>query len=369
MIRQKIVAISPFASSESAGHPIVDDQFYFSYLIDRKWDFIYYTSEASARNIRKNHSRADQYLRIVEPYQPSGFGHFNFARQLKVPSGSKVIFFLYTESLVLTWLILNIFKPFSLFLVSSNNFSARRVRLYPLRFRIFFWAVGARLQGIVLDASYQVQLIRGLSERIAKRCILRKNHLMCPQRFVKKSKSGTRISIAYFGPDKPEKPLSTFIELINCDYNNHFDFYIYNVRKDLVLNYLKLNRLPRNVFVYSNWQNHSEYLENYAKADLVMLTHTRDFEGKLSGNLCDCVALSVPYIALSMEPVKSLHDQYGGLGYLCDFDSPSWAAELLAKIDHFSLSIMRENIEKMGEDYSVDMVRNSLDPIFEIDSN
>lgn len=363
---EKFVAISPFACSEDAGHPIIDDQFYFSYLLDRNVDFIYYTSEASARLILTKHPGMEGHLRMVRPYRASGLGHLDFARQLIIPRDATVIFFLYTEPLVLTWYLLNVFKPFSLFLVSSNNVSARRVRIYPYRFRIFFKTIMPKLSGVVLDSKFQVELLRGISTRFADHCFVRKNHLMSPQHIKVASKKASSISIGYFGPDKPEKPLSTLIELIKADVRKQFRYFIYNVPIRSVTESLDVKCLPSNVMVDSAWQTHEAYLQNYTSVDLVMLTHTRDFEGKLSGNLCDCVALGVPYIALSIEPAKSLHSQYGGPGYLCDFDSTDWTLALLKEINKDSLLRMQQQIRIMAEDYSINSVRRTLDDVFKI---
>lgn len=369
MIMRKIVAISPFAFSENAGHPIIDDQFYFAYLLDRQVDFIYYTSEVSVRLILKKHPGAQRHLMSIKPYKYySAMGHLNFARQIVISRDTTVIFFLYTEALVLIFCLLNILKPFSLYLVSSNNVSALRIGLYPNRFRFFFQAIRAKFQGLVLDSTFQVDLLRGISPHIADYCFIRKNHLMCPQHISMKSERESEISIAYFGPDKPEKPLDTLIELIKADVDQQFRYFIYNVRKEAVIDSFDDKSLPHNVVVDSSWQTHDAYLRNYQAADLVILTHTRDFEGKLSGNLCDCVALGVPYIALSMEPVRSLDRMYNGPGYLCDFDSTDWADALLKNINRNSLQRMKRNIEQMGKDYSIDSVRETLDQAFKIGS-
>ncbi len=366
MNNSKIIAISPFASSENAGHPIIDDQFYVAYLLDRKVNFLYYTSKTSMGLILNKYPEAAGYIIPVNGYNEKGFGHFNFARQLKIPQDCKVIFFLYSENLVLIWYFLNIFKRFSLFLVSSNNVSARRVRLYPNKFFIFFTLIKKKLKAVVFDSQFQVDLVAKISKEISRRCFVRKNHLMCPQDVSENSRTCTKICISYFGPDKLEKPFYTFYSLIKSDVDKKFVYKIYNVSKEVISQYFDIDNLPSNVFFDSSWQTHETYLRNYKSSDLVMLTHTRDFEGKLSGNLCDCVALGVPYISLPIEPALSLHMRYAAPGYLYDPDKTDWANMLLAEVNGKALRQMKESMRVAAADYSVASVRKTLDQAFRI---
>ena len=362
----KLVAISPFSTSENSGHPIVDDQFYFAYLINRGVDFLYYTSRYSANLILKQYPEAHRFLAIVEPYRANGLGHLRFASKLVIHRDTRVIFFLYTERLVLTWYLLNIFTPFRLFLVASNNISALRVRLYPFYLKFFFSAIRPKLEKLILDSTFQVELVRAVSEKVAKLCFVRKNHLMCPKYISIENRDTNRISIAYFGPSKSEKPLSIFIDLIRADEHQQFFYSIYNVSKDLVMHHLNMEQLPLNVKVVSFLGPYEIYLKNYMASDLVMLTHTKDFEGKLSGNLCDSIALGVPFISLPIEPIISIHDTYGTLGYLCRFDEPGWEIELLKSIDRKTLKQMKKNITLMQDKYSIKNVWQTLDKAFSL---
>jgi hypothetical protein len=360
----KLIAISPFATSESSGHPIVDDQFYFAYLLNRGLDFLYYTSRDSANLILKQHPEAHRFLAIVEPYRPNGLGHLRFASKLVIHPDARVIFFLYTERLVLTWYLLNIFKPFRLFLVSSNNISAFRVRLHPFYLKLFFSVIRPKLEKLILDSTFQVKLVRAISEKVAKLCFVRKNHLMCPKYISIENEDTNRIFIAYFGPVTSEKPLSIFIDLIKADEHQQFFYSIYNVSKDLVMHHLNMEQLPINVKVVPAWHSYETYLKNYMASDVVMLTHTKDYEGKLSGNLCDSIALGVPFISLPIEPIISMHDTYGTLGYLFRFDERGWEIELLKSIDRKTLNQMKKNITLMQDKYSVKNVWQTLDKAF-----
>jgi hypothetical protein len=86
--------------------------------------------------------------------------------------------------------------------------------------------------------------------------------------------------------------------------------------------------------------------------DLVMLTHTKDFEGKLSGNLCDCFAYGVPFLAAPLEPVTTLSRRHGPIGFMCDFDDSDWTRRFLDEFDHNELAKRTANINNAADHYS-----------------
>jgi hypothetical protein len=355
-----LVAVSPFARSANSGHPLIDDQFYFSYLKDTGEDFIYYTSAYSASQISIVYPEAGANLRVVDPYEERGLGHMRFARQIEIPQNARVIFFLYTEILVFWVLFLNLLKSFSIVLVSSNNISERRVRQYPIRLWIFFRVLRSRLRRLVLDSEYQVKLVKSISKQAASKCYVRKNHLACPVANPPPKSISENISISFFGPTKKEKPLSPFIDLIKADTEKKINFKVFGVAEEAIKSFFWPEEIPKNVEMKNNWLSHSEYIREFSKSSLVLLTHTPDFNGKLSGNLCECVALRVPYISLPLEPAVTWASRYGKLGFFCDFEQVGWAPELLQQVNSQELAEFDSGLCSLSANYTVEEARKSL---------
>lgn len=360
-LSQKIVAISPFSSVKNAGHPIVDDQFYFSYLLSRKFDFEFYTGEQSAVLLRNIFPEEVHKIRVLNPYVMRGLGHYKLSRQIKVHSRSRVIFFGYSEYLVFIWYLLNFFKLFSLYLVSSNNISSRRIRLYPWRFKLFFILIWPRLKMLILDTQYQLGLVRKIFSTLDLRCFVRKHHLMAPIHELPEATVGDRIVISYFGPEKPEKPLAALANLCQSLAPEKYIIRIYNVDKDKIQEMFGTFDVPRHVQVCEGRIHYQEYINAYISTDLVLLTHTRDFEGKLSGNLCDCVSCGIPFISQSMSPALDMLNQYGDIGFICDYETPGWADVLDAKLNQEAVLAMKLNMRKIAQSFSLEKVRMSLD--------
>lgn len=356
-----IVAISPFSDSEVSGHSLLDDVFYFEYLLNRKEPFRFYAPPLSAQRLEARFPDAKDHILVVEPYHPSGWGHFRFARQLKVEAGAKVIFFGYQERLVLAWYLLNLLRPFSLLLVATNNIAAGRVDAYRAQMKFFFRAIRGKLKRIVLHTEHEVRLLDRLSDDLSRITYVKKHHLMVPIRRPHSEPYSGKIAISFFGPPKPDKPIEPFLHLIASDNSGRFHYTIHNQSEADVLARMRVVRLPDHVSVIEGWRSYEAHLENCAASDVIFMTHNYAFEGKLSGNLCDCVALGVPYICAAMEPMLSLHKKYGALGYLNDFDQPMWAERLLGLISREDLLEKRNALQGMANDYSVERIQADLD--------
>ena len=99
---------------------------------------------------------------------------------------------------------------------------------------------------------------------------------------------------------------------------------------------------------------------------LYCMSHTDEFEGKLSGNLCDCVAYGIPYIAAPIEPLITMQSRYGDIGFLCEFGSSSWATEIIGKINRSNINMMAKNIQVAGADHSFSVIINELDRALQV---
>lgn len=356
-----IVAISPFSDTEKSGHSLLDDAFYFEFLLNHKEPFCFYAPPLSAKLLYERFPNAKRHIQVVDPYKPSGWGHFRFARQLKVKAGSKVIFFGYLERLVLVWYLLNIALPFSLSLVATNNIGTGRVEAYRAQMKLFIRAISGKLRRMVVHTEHEKRLLVSLKDGMGEITYVKKHHLMAPINRSRVEPRVGKIVISFFGPLKVDKPIEPFLQLIAADSSDRFQYIIHNQSEKDILSRMSLAQLPDKVLVVEGWSNYATHLENCVASDLIFMTHNHAFEGKLSGNLCDCVALGIPYICVSMEPMNSLHKKYGELGYFCNFDKPTWPEQLLSLINCEDLFAKRSALKRMASDYSIEHIKDDLE--------
>jgi hypothetical protein len=344
---KRITLISRFSTSELSGHALLDDERYFDFLSGAGANFRLYTSRYSFDRILGKHPENQRYLSAIED------------TPINLESNSKVIFIGYSELDVVIFLARNMIHRPRLILVATNNFSTERVKRRRLILKLFLRIVRPYLSRLVLHTAYEQQLVAGLDPEIAKKSFVKKHHLMTPYELSTEA-AGEATIVSYYGPEKRDKPIEPFLELIEADIERRFKYRIHNVNLAALT-----NRFPdlierSNVEVFEEWQSHSSYLKSVKGSMLLFLTHTRSFEGKLSGNLCDCIALRVPYIAREMEPMTSYEAQYGPLGYLVDLEDKSWATRFLETYSDETYATMCRNLKRLGDDHSKEAINSDL---------
>ena len=344
---KRITLISKFSTSELSGHALLDDERYFDFLIGARANFRLYTSGYSVDRILSKRPENHRYLSAIED------------SSIDVESGSRVIFIGFSEPDVIAFLARNLMRRPRLILVATNNFSSERVKRRRLILKLFLRLVRPFLDRLVLHTAYERQLVEGLDPYVADKSFVKKHHLMTPYALTNEAPGEAPI-VSYFGPEKRDKPIEPFLELIKADTERRFIYRIYNVTPAALK-----KRLPdlidrTNVEVVEEWQSHASYLKSVKGSNLLFLTHNRAFEGKLSGNLCDCFALRIPYIARVMEPMTTYEAKYGPLGYLVDLEDASWAGRFLERYNDEAYVTMRRNLERLGEEHSTDAINSDL---------
>ena len=344
---KRITLISKFSTSELSGHLLLDDERYFDFFVASRANFRLYASRFSIDRILKKDPENHRYLGAIED------------TSIDIEPNSRVIFLGYSELDVIAFLASNLMRRPRLILVATNNFSRERVERRSLILKFFLRLVRPFLDKLVLHTKYEQQLVVGLDPEVADRSFVKKHYLMTPYELTSESQ-GERPIVSFYGPEKHDKPIEPFLELIQVDIKRRFNYRIFNVKHATLT-----NRLPDlvdriNVEVAEEWQSHASYLKSVKGSTLVFLTHNRAFEGKLSGNLCDCVALRVPYIARRMEPLTSYEAQYGPVGYLIDLEDTSWALRFLESYSDEAYATMCRNLERLGKDHSSEAINADL---------
>lgn len=344
---KSVILISNYSTSELSGHALLDDERYFEFLVGAGANFQLYTSRYSIDSILCKHPESHRYLSSIED------------TKIDVKPKSRVIFIGYSEPDVVLFVARNLIRRPRLILVATNNFSSQRVERRRLILKLFLRFVRPFLDRLVLHTAFEQKLVAALDLEVADKSFVKKHHLMTPYDVTGEVSRETPI-VSYFGPEKQDKPIDPFLELIRADTDRRFKYRIYNVKIDTLTNRLSDLVGYTNVEVVEEWQSHESYLKSVEASTLLFLTHNRAFEGKLSGNLCDCFALRVPYIARVMEPLASYEAKYGPLGYLVDLDDASWACRFIERYNDEAYAIMCQNLERLGEDHSTEAINADL---------
>lgn len=357
----KYILISGIRTSASNpySHTIEDDFFYNEYFNSRNLNHSFYLSQYSIEKI-KQRGGSTKNLRPLNS--------FRIAPQEQ----SIIIFFGFTETQVAVFCLCNAIRMMSngtkIILVPTNNFSKARTKRLRWQLRIFFKLLSPFIKSIQLHTKYELNLVRWLSKNMAEKCVIKKHQLMIPRDVMLPSRNSTadpKIKISFFGPIKADKRLDDFVELIQGDINNVADYRIFNVDAAVLIDALpNIERLP-NVVVSSSDRVEKEYYERaIATSDLVFMGHTRDFAGKLSGVLCDCVALGVPYISQRMEPMQDYELTYGKLGYLYDASQPDWTSIFFNMVSRGELEKIKINLRRMSSEHALVDIYRDLDRAF-----
>jgi len=344
---KRIYLISKFSTSELSGHALVDDERYFDFLVSCGANFRLYASRYSVDRILSKRPDQQRYLRAIQE------------SSIDIESGSRVVFIGFSELDVVAFLAINILRRPRLVLIATNNFSNGRVKRLRWILKLFLRLVRPFLNRLVLHTVYEQRLVAELDRQVAVKSVVKKHHLMTPHHLKSEVAENPPV-VSFYGPEKHDKPIAPFIDLLRADTERRFIYRMYNVDFTALVD--SLPDLPQrtNVEVFEGWQSHDNYLKSVKDSTLVFLTHSQAFEGKLSGNLCDCFALRVPYIARSMEPMISYQAQYGPLGYLVDLEDSSWAYRFLESHNDEAYANMCRNLKRLGEEHSIEAINSDL---------
>src|SRR5688572_7254099 len=132
-----LVAISPFGTGAEHAHSLLDDEFFFDYLVTSGRDFESHAPKFSCDRLMNVFPAQQHRLRELSLADDGWSSLWRLAGSVKIPAAASVVFFGFSEKLVLAFVLRHALTNFRLSLVATNNFSARRVRLYGTRLRLF----------------------------------------------------------------------------------------------------------------------------------------------------------------------------------------------------------------------------------------
>lgn len=366
-----VIAIAPFGITRKDQHLIDDDAWYARFLMEHVKQFIYVAGAHSASSLI-DHFRNSPDVSVIS--LPNFLGRLQYefdvvrclCKQLQGRRAAQVIFFGYSERMVLLAAPFLLSQRCRVILVNTNNLSKHRLKKYRWPMYAMHLLLWRRITRFIVHTAYEKNLLLSYFPFLKTKTVLKKHHMLAPDPSISalsaSRKPADRITISCFGPITPDKSTEVISALIRqLDTTNSpqssIDIRIFKIDpEELPTN------LPKNenisISYFDAFLEVGEYRKKVRESDLVVMLHTPAFEGKLSGIFCDCVALGVPFLALGIEPLLSFYKQHGGIGFLLHPDDRScWQEQIALATDPAQLAIMRNKIIETSRKFQ----KNELD--------
>jgi hypothetical protein len=356
------------ADGLETGHLILDDTYWVGYFKDRLKGL--YSSEYSVSiQCQKYSSYKSKYHVIARnkgiPYRlDSIFRCFT----APLPRDSDILIQGFEEFSIVPFLLRAKFFGNKINLILTNNISTNRLdsNRYILKFILKF--IFNLSDKIIYHTDFELKIIdKYVNFNNLKKFQFVKYHLLTKdfecEKNINSFTGGNFIS--FFGPVKLDKPIDPFLDLIKADKEKMFSYKIYNPGilyvEDIITKIIDMN----NVEIINHFLSFEEYEKVINESFIIFLSHNFGFEGKLSGNFCDCISKRKPFISNNLSPVKEFMCEYGQIGFVYDFENDlTWASKFLQSIDEENYNRILKNLEKLQLDFTDEKIKEELDLVF-----
>ncbi len=337
------------------GHLILDDVFWLNYFLSQGVAADIITSAYSKANLDQTFPEHQGEIKTFGAQPDDDFaGRFKLIRKIlatKTVRDTTVVIQGFEEISILVFLLKNIGRNNKYVLVPTNNIAKGRIEGKGLVLRLLLKSVFSMVDAVFCHTEFEISLIN----RLINYHNNNKLHVVKYHLAINRDKTETALTtrpvISFFGPAKSDKPIKPLIDLVQADQQGLFDYRVYNPG-DYKTEILTTVESKDNVTVISKWMSYQEFEAAVCNSTYIVLSQNRDYEGKLSGNLCDCIAYSIPLISLDISPIDEYIPMYGEFGFVCDFDDPQWAVTLFAQDPLSKTHSHIEAMKKMRIDYT-----------------
>ncbi|MDT0582691.1 hypothetical protein [Brumicola blandensis] len=359
-MKKRILLISPFSGDEKAGHPNIDDQFFIQFLEKNRIKSRYITSKHVRDCFAKNQTTQIKFEDNAELNPNSFLSCLKYLLSLNKKIENDIYFCGFSEKLLLAAYLVYFFKESTFTLIATNNFGKRRVKKYGTLLSLFYKICRRKVKLIVTHSTFEKSLVE---KKFKLPAIIKRHHLCIPRSSLSPNRNDsviTSLNVGFMGPDKLEKPVGDFLGLILADKKMTHNYFIVNCKTSDIPNEI-LSR--KNVVVINKWLTPKEYDELYSSFSFAFMGHDENFEGKLSGNLCDSFALAVPWISKKIEPYIELSELFEQP--ICLFYESGNMLSLLDALEENKVVEMKGYLAKKSSEYfNVDAVESSLSLVF-----
>jgi hypothetical protein len=355
------ILIFKYSKNEKNDHSIKDDKFYLKYFLDHRKKIILYTTKYFYSLI-KNPNKISS-VTTFDGHSNSFLETIFSVKKINIKMNDLVTFSGYSEFFVLLLVLKNYFKNFKIILIATNNFGHKRLKFNNYKFKLFFFFTRSHVKKIIVHSEYEKRSLVRRFPALKEKIEIKLTHLMSNVR-ISNLKIKNKNIISFFGPEKNEKPLKPLFDLIRLDVNENFSYKLYRVDENKINRKYKILLNQKNVTVEPRFQTKEKYHKAIINSTLIMLTHTKDFSGKLSGQFTDSVSCQTPFISSLIEPNYSINEKNGPLGFLYDFKNDHWCSSFLRDFSFNKIKIMSNNLKQLSELNSISQNIKRLNAIF-----
>lgn len=356
------------ADGIESGHLILDDTYWIEYFNNNLKGL--YSSEYSVSIQKQKFLFNKNKFHVIARNKNRPYLLDSILRCLSVsiPSNSDILIQGFEESSILFFLARAKFKGNSISLILTNNICTQRINSNRFFLKRLLKIIFRLSDKIIYHTKFELMLIdkylmsstdskfKYVKYQLLTKDLNSKNYIIP---FLESK------YISFFGPIKSDKPIEPFLNLIKADTEKKFLYRIYNPGIKH-LGYLRnlINGI-QNVEIINEFLSFEKYEKAVQDSAFIFLSHNSAYEGKLSGNICDCISKRKPFISNNISPVKDFIVDYGQIGFIYDLENdPMWAFTFLNSINEEKYNYILRNLERMQLDFTDEKIKQELDLVF-----
>jgi glycosyltransferase involved in cell wall biosynthesis len=353
----RILLVDPKA--ESVGHLLDDDLFLAQCLggLVRQLDV-----RSSAASVERIKGIPNVSAKTLEPShilaRSARMSYVSKLSRLHVEGYDAVIFQSFEELSTLFFMLRH--PRAKVILIVTNNLSLDRFQRRPIAAKALLGIVFKKASSVLVHCQFEVEFIAKVFPRVAREKIFVVPFHKIGVPRPRLGLSSRRKALLFVGPEQPHKPLSPVVELVANDTSRKYNYVLTNVERNLCYYRYPLLCRSDNVEILDGYLEDTKYYSLMSSVLLVLLTHDRSYEGRLSGVLCDAFSCYTPIVSMEMAPVKEFFSKYGEMGYMVDFGNSYWSRELLQRNVEEDLQKFQDNIARMKAECSMESVREAF---------
>ena len=265
-----------------------------------------------------------------------------------------VVFTVFDEISILLFMLIHPRKR--VHLIFHNNLSLERKQRQPKLYPMFIRAVAKRAASLMLSSEHQAGLLKEIYPDVKDPKIVHKPHHMIGYSRSRLPVSDRSNRLLYLGPVSVRKPVEPVIDLIKADVDGKFQ---YVMKKMLGVTDEQKRFLEDhpNVDFSTEFLDDDAFYDAIGSAALLISTHNRLFEGKLSGPISDAIASGTPVIANRMSPHDEMFEEFGDMGYLVDYNDSGWIGRILSADYKSDFGTFEQHMALCRENSSMENIR------------
>lgn len=346
------------------GHLMLDDEYWVKTFIDLDLSFEVITSKESKENLVRKKLCSEEKAHSFKSYEKAKKVNHHLHQIIRLISSKKfrksyILVQGFDEISLIPYMILNVFSRNKFILVLTNNISNGRLHKNSF-LRFLLKIIFSNSHAVIHHSNKEGEIINDIFNSKSK--YYKKTYHLLSKDSVTKEEAVKFKTITFFGPVKNDKPIDSFVKLIESDKKNKFSYKILNV-KNFEEKYSTLYQ-KENVAVINDYLSFEDFDNEIKSSRYIYLPHSKEFEPKLSGNLCDSLNFGIPFISNSIEPAIELSEINGDMGHIFNFDQDEWIDWFLQNESDNDFIVFQKNISSFQKENNHKKLKLEMEDFF-----